>query len=196
MHDREYFLFNDFIPKKGDIVLDLGANVGCYTFQTSKRVGQEGRVISVEPYPINHSILEQNIKRNKLNNVTPFKVAVSSKNSNVNLFISLASGSHSLHSGIGRSVPVESLTFSTFLKRCGADHIDIMKMDIEGSEIDVLRTKNAFSKIYRIVMETHENAEEARMLLSRQGYFVTGIDSDRILYARKKSMMNDSKAVH
>jgi hypothetical protein len=48
-----------FIPKSNDVVIDLGANVGKYSFLASKIVGDHGRVFAVEPDPNCISVLEK-----------------------------------------------------------------------------------------------------------------------------------------
>src|SRR3972149_2094785 len=53
-----------FHPKKGDVVVDIGAHIGKYTIEAAIRVGEEGKIIAVEPLPSNFEILKKNIKIN------------------------------------------------------------------------------------------------------------------------------------
>ena len=53
--------------RTGDIVLDIGANIGYYTLLASKLVGPTGKVYAVEPSQINRLRLQHNLQ---LNNVT------------------------------------------------------------------------------------------------------------------------------
>ena len=74
MREREHFN-----PKEGDIVVDVGAHVGHYTLISSKRVGQNGKVVAIEADPDNFEMLNRNIKLNGLTNVIPLNYAVYSE---------------------------------------------------------------------------------------------------------------------
>src|SRR6476660_6456407 len=70
----------DYLPNvvhMGDVVWDIGANVGEYTFQLSRLVGPTGRVIAFEPIGYNFDTLHATIKRGHLVNVTAHKMAIS-----------------------------------------------------------------------------------------------------------------------
>ena len=62
--------------KEGDVMLDVGTNIGCVTIPFSRMVGKTGSIHSFEPFPMTQKILEYNVKINKLTNVTIYKVAV------------------------------------------------------------------------------------------------------------------------
>ena len=55
--------------KEGDIVIDIGANIGYFTLLFAKLVGPAGKVYSFEPEPSNFSILKKNVKVNEYRNV-------------------------------------------------------------------------------------------------------------------------------
>src|SRR3989344_3364089 len=55
--------------KRGDVVLDVGANIGYYTLLFAKLVGPEGIVFAFEPDPTNFSILKKNVETNNYTNV-------------------------------------------------------------------------------------------------------------------------------
>ncbi len=57
--------------------VDVGANWGYFTLLSSKLVGSEGRVISIEPDPRVFPVLEQNVALNNLTNVECFQQAAS-----------------------------------------------------------------------------------------------------------------------
>src|SRR5919107_5558840 len=50
---REDEIIEHFTPKQGDIVIDIGANIGRYTIISSKRVGTKGKVVAIEAHPGN-----------------------------------------------------------------------------------------------------------------------------------------------
>ena len=61
----------------GMVFLDIGAHVGLYSLPAAGRVGETGRVIAFEPHPSNRGLLEENIDRNEVENVTVVPAAVS-----------------------------------------------------------------------------------------------------------------------
>ena len=65
--------------KIGNVVVDLGANIGYYSLILAKLVGNEGKVFSFVPVPKNFSELEKNIKLNNYSNVIAENIAISKK---------------------------------------------------------------------------------------------------------------------
>ena len=65
--------------KQGDTVLDLGAGIGDFSVCASKRVGESGRVIAVEPNKNDFEFLLKNIKMNGCENVVPINCGVAVK---------------------------------------------------------------------------------------------------------------------
>ena len=65
--------------KRGDIALDLGANIGYHTLILSKLVGKTGKVFAFEPAPENAALIRENIKINNIKNVVVIEMAVSDK---------------------------------------------------------------------------------------------------------------------
>jgi FkbM family methyltransferase len=65
------------LVRQGDIVMDLGANIGSYTKFLSILVGTAGSCYSIEPIPPTYEILRSNIERHHLANVHPIAAAVS-----------------------------------------------------------------------------------------------------------------------
>ena len=66
--------------KNGDVVVDVGANIGYYTILLADKVGKTGKVYAFEPDKTNFEILVKNIKENDLENVVAINAAVGSKN--------------------------------------------------------------------------------------------------------------------
>ena len=75
--------------KPGDVVYDVGANVGLYTALLSKTVGATGRVISFEPDPQNYEHLQDNLKLNEASNVKWYRKALGERTGQASLFTRL-----------------------------------------------------------------------------------------------------------
>src|SRR3989304_7316362 len=73
--------------KKGMICLDIGANIGYYALLERKIVGSEGRVIAVEPSPLNFSFLRKNISQNRFNDIEAFKFVFASSDMEINFLV-------------------------------------------------------------------------------------------------------------
>jgi FkbM family methyltransferase len=75
-YDPDFAIIRQLV-QPGDYVIDLGAHVGAVTKFLSDLVGPQGRVYSVEPFPINYEILKRNVGKLKLHNVELINCAVS-----------------------------------------------------------------------------------------------------------------------
>jgi len=83
--------------KNGDIVLDLGANIGFFTCLYADIVGEEGHVFAFEPEPHNFSLLKKNIEINGYRNVTVEQLAVAEKTQKTKLYLSKNPVDHSIY---------------------------------------------------------------------------------------------------
>ena len=122
--------------KKGDIVLDLGANIGYYTLIAARSVGKHGKVFSFEPDPNNFAMLEKNVEINDYRNVTLVQKAISDKTGKSKLY--LCGNDASCHTICDpkddwRLIKIESTRLDDYFKDYDG-RIDFIKMDIEGAE--------------------------------------------------------------
>ncbi len=166
--DLARFLFSEVIAKwepfslmSGDnnVIIDLGANVGYYTLKLSQK-NKNCKIIAVEPDPNTFKILSKNCKLNNLENVTLHNIAISEENGNVKLFKSEThSGTSSILSksdSKNESILIKSLTLDNFLGN-SYKKIDWLKIDVEGSELFVLKgASNTLKITSKIIIELHE----------------------------------------
>jgi FkbM family methyltransferase len=61
----------------GDVVIDIGANIGYFTLLASTNVGPSGKVLAFEPIPSIRRDLERNLSLNRVNNVEVYPIALS-----------------------------------------------------------------------------------------------------------------------
>lgn len=131
--------------RPGHLVVDIGANIGYYTLVFARAVGPDGHVIAFEPDPDNFRLLAHNVRSNGYRNVTLVPRAVSDKAGSASLFLSAANrGDHRLYdSHDGReSRAVETVTLDEVLAGWHLP-LDLIKMDIQGSEAMALRGMTA-----------------------------------------------------
>ncbi len=127
--------------RPGMVVVDVGAHIGYYTRIFSRLVGDSGRVLSFEPSSENFPVLSKNLSAGKYRNVTLFNKAVGAENTKGTLFVSPGHSNHSLNAGFTESVgqeQVEIVPLDLVLSQQGISQMDFIKVDVEGSEIDVL----------------------------------------------------------
>ena len=127
--------------KKGDIVVDAGANIGVITVIFSKKVGDTGKIIAIEPEEENLRLLEMNIKKHSLKNVIVIKKGLYCKKDKKLLTLH-SSGDHTLYDKFmreGEKVAIEVDTLDNLLKELKIEKVDFIKMDIEGAEIDAIK---------------------------------------------------------
>jgi len=122
----------------GDVYVDIGSNRGYHVLEAATIVGDEGTVLAFEPYPENFEVLTTNIKQNSFTNVDTYEMAVSDSNGSANYSIGKKSGWGRL-SEIG-SLTVTTQRFDDVMERnsIDIDDIDVIKIDVEGAELDVL----------------------------------------------------------
>lgn len=166
--DQLYILSK--ILSEGNRVLDIGANIGYYTLMEAELMNGKGTIFACEPDDRNLEYLKRNISINGLDNIVEvFSCAISNKSgsrefhiceeSNLNALDKTNWPATRMYIGI-KQVKVVSL--SEFLKRIGAN-IDLMRMDIEGHEIQIFSSLVDFIKNKdglgaapnNIVFETH-----------------------------------------
>ena len=137
--------------RRGDIVLDIGANVGAHTVFLSHLVGNRGRVLAFEPLPTNVEALKETIRRRSRNsNITIIPVAVGGPGEHGRQVVIRVPGDDLTQASLRRQdagswhhQPVRE--YSVSLTNLDAEpevqnlpSIDVIKIDVEGGERDVL----------------------------------------------------------
>ena len=110
--------------RKGDTLIDIGAGVGEFAVLASKLVGNNGKVIAIEPSPDDFNTLLMNLKNNFCNNVIPLNMAISDKREKIKLQFK------------GKTFESNADSLANILRNLdtGYRKIRFMKMDIEGGE--------------------------------------------------------------
>lgn len=129
--------------QQGDVILDVGANVGLYTILLAKAAGVQGRVIACEPQRQSFERLLGNISLNRLQNVRAHDVALGAESGSALLFWGSGNADSSLMGPpTGRDVGHERVRIVSGDELLAAERLGvprIIKVDVEGSEFAVLR---------------------------------------------------------
>jgi len=120
----------------GNVVYDIGANVGFYTLLASECVGPSGHVHAFEPLPENIEFLERHVRLNQRSNISIHPVAVSV--SAGRLRFARSHNRYSSHIDQQGELEVNSISLDEFIYVSGNPVPNLMKVDIEGAEFDLL----------------------------------------------------------
>ena len=145
--------------KKDPIVLDIGANIGLFTLYAQKYAKQ---VYAVEPSAEHMENITKMLLFNEFKNVKTIQKAIYIEDKVFPLFHNANKTMFSLHQNVqdNSSPPeqVQAITLETLLKDEGIEHVDLLKCDCEGSEVEIFSSisfKNVAYKIDVIVGENH-----------------------------------------
>jgi FkbM family methyltransferase len=136
---HEEDIVEQFSPKIGDIVIDVGAAFGFYTILASKRVGQQGRVVAIEAQPDSFEMLNRNIKLNKLANIVTLNYAVYSKKTTLKLYSNYSTIPERAGQSLLSYIEVSADTLDSLLRQVAIEEVNWIKIDVEGAELEVLK---------------------------------------------------------
>lgn len=128
----------------GGVVYDVGANIGYFSLLAARRVGPKGQVYAFEPVARNAAAIERSARANSFDTVTVFERAVGAAHGVTELNLARHIGGAMLAS-VGAppdwrgSVDVEVVALDGFIDAMGLRPPSLIKIDVEGAEMDVLR---------------------------------------------------------
>lgn len=165
-----YFRLQTVLKKipEGSVIIDCGANVGDISLLFAKR---KVTVFAFEPDPIAFEILKQRTKN--ISNITCYKKGVGTANKTSRLFFHRGRSAHN-HEAFSVSsstiseknnidtenfIEIETIDLADFIELLEGE-VALVKMDIEGAEIEVLEKlihQETYKKVGLLLVETHEN---------------------------------------
>lgn len=175
--------------REGDICIDAGANMGHYTLLMASKVGSNGKVISFEPQPKYFQMIAESIKLNNYDNFVfvddralwkisgeklKFYISENPNNSGTSSLVN-----HGLYLSEDRSIEVITITLSDYLKQANISQVRLIKIDVERTEVEVLKGMSSLlakNSIDLIILETYSHSQAQKMLID-WGYSCFGIDS-------------------
>jgi FkbM family methyltransferase len=181
------------IVHHGMTAIDVGANKGDYTLLFAKLAGERGRVLAFEPDPENCAWLRRSVAANHYRTVEIHEYALSEKQGTATFYPGRVSGWGSLVEGRNPpalkrqpfSVPTRPL--DDVLQEAGVSDVDVMKVDVEGGELLVLRGAQRCLEAttgLKVVMDVdvRGQAERAEIfdLLRSAGFRVFGVGMELV----------------
>jgi FkbM family methyltransferase len=179
--------------RRGDVVWDVGANLGVYTEAFANWVGPSGTVVAFEPMPSCFSEMERRIGGR--DNVTMLECGLGDTDGDLPMMVddySLA-GTHSFAGGSGTTVQVRVHRGDTVVSVGSAPAPDVVKIDVEGFEQEVLdglgsilrdaSCRAVFCEVHFTVLDQRGRRQaprEIEALLRASGYKTRWVDSSHI----------------
>lgn len=172
-------------------IVDLGANVGMSVLYFLQQYPQ-ANVLCVEPEPSNFSQLSKNLST-EINNgkVTALEMAVMNEDGNVFFESAAIKYNSKIKDGNG-AANIKAICMNTLLDRFSIDHIDLLKVDVEGAEKYIFSSNTGWlKKVDNIIIELHGAEARAICMKSLQDYGFTvsqlnATPSNENLYWAKK----------
>ena len=149
---RHEYLFNP--PQTPSTIVDAGANVGFASIYFANR-WPGARIIALEPDPENFDALEKNAR--PYPNIVPVQAAVWKESAKLDLF-DAGKGSWGLQTRVSADGRVDGLTLPEVMRRYGMQHVDVLKMDIEGAEKEVFEGYDEWiDRVGSLIVEIHDH---------------------------------------
>jgi FkbM family methyltransferase len=171
----------------GEVFYDLGANIGWYSLLAARVVGPSGHVLAFEPSIENAALVELNAAVNGFANITAVCAAVTDEDGwmtfldqgnlegrlDKNDFAKQAERrAKGTRNRVQRSIPVPVLKLDTWIAQTGQPAPGVVKIDVEGAELGVLRGMAATLERDRptLVIELHGTYDPVVEFLEQAGY--------------------------
>jgi len=129
---KGYEMYRQLQP--GDVVVDAGAFPGDYTLFAARQVGEEGQVYAFEPDGKNRAVLERNIRKSGFTNIQVIPMGLWNRETTLSL------DSQGVASQVQQegSCSIQVTRLDRFMEKQNVPRIDVIKMDIEGAELEAL----------------------------------------------------------
>lgn len=173
-YEPEFYKLHEYV-KEGDWVMDIGANVGCYTFELSRLVGCSGRVFSFEPVPETFELLSGNARLAPNTNISLFNLAASDEvcivhiaipsfNTGLsNFYMANVQKDTSNEDGLNvLAMPIDNLGLS--------ERVSLIKLDVEKHELLALRGMVNLLKRDKPLLIVEDTVAEVDQFLAGLGY--------------------------
>jgi len=174
--------------KKGQVLFDIGANVGYYTILGARLIGAQGKVLAFEPSPRNLSYLYRHVVLNRSDNVTIVPAACAETmslavfSSGKNFAEGHLADEHTENVADDRRFLVPTVTIDEIARKLKISP-DVMKIDVEGAELSVLKGAEATLRSSKalIFLSTHSDALRKSCLdyLATLGYVFEILSKDK-----------------
>ena len=187
-----------YFPKtESPIIIDLGANIGeTAIFIYKKLLKNNPTIYAIEPNSNNYKYLEKNIKINNIKNILPFKLAITKKTGHSYLNFNNNNYDGGFVDGVrnkklSQNEKILTMTLEYFCKKYKISQIDLVKIDIEGSEYEVFEqslnyikkhVKSIFVELHNL--DNHRNYSAFKKYIIKHNFSIGKEIMNRTLFLR------------
>lgn len=140
----------NFDPK---IIVDAGAHIGMTSLLFAREY-PAAKIIAVEPEQANFAALVANVSR--YSNVVPIQAALWKRDRVIQIGPSMAHTKGAFEVSESGTQNVRGITVETLLRETGISSVDLLKLDIEGSEAEVFEAPTWINRVRVIAIELHD----------------------------------------
>lgn len=145
-----------YVPKKDDVIVDVGAGIGTETLFFNEQVQGSGKIYSIEASKASHEKLEELCLKNNINNSENLHLAITDNNQEVWIEETDSYQVDSVNT-VAKGVKVDGVTLDHFIKVNKIKKIDFLKANIEGSELPMIDGMQSAIKITKnIAVSCHD----------------------------------------
>lgn len=190
--------FSDYL-RDGDVVIDIGSNIGTVTIQSSVKVGSKGKIFSIEPNPKIFEFLLENINFNKIENVKTFNVALGDSDGEINFSDKVSDVINSIVKD-GSGIKVKITTLDKLLP--DQEVINLLKIDVQGYDkfvllgaLDVLKKTDCVH--FPVINEHYQNFgytyKEIFQILKKCGFEIYGFTKNQKMWKIKDNYIPNNE---
>lgn len=207
-HDRNEMVLTEVSPFEPSVekvfdalhcgmsVVDIGSAMGYYTIKAGEKVGEEGKVLAIEPHPDTFHILLQNVELHKLKNVILVNKALGKEKKRTLIYESYIMGGTSINPRPGyKSIPVEMDTLDNLIENFSFEKVDLIKIDVQGWERDILLGASYTLRKHKpqLIVEVHSNVPHVLPRIPKMPKGVTSPSSLGICFQTIRKCLRTSK---
>ena len=204
-HQQAYAPTEDFRPRPGWVVVDVGANIGAYSAWAAVGLDGSGALLAIEPNPVSFERLVATLERLAVA-ASALQVACGDRDAEVSLHFEpgfTVSSSVRPFATASRRMSVHMRTLDDIVRERDIRHIDILKIDVEGAEELVLRgAARILPDTDRIILETTADVRPAiHRILEDSGFAMVqervdhwGVEGLRLIAYGRSGSSHDSAA--
>ena len=174
---------SDFIPGPDWTVVDVGANIGAYTSWAASYLGPGGRLVAIEPNPVSYEMLTRSIE-DLPGVVSAHQLACAAEDGELPLYSRpgyTVSSSLTGFEGAERTDLVRVRPLDDVLAEQGVNAVDMLKVDVEGAELEVLEgARRTLTSTRRVALETTAGqlSDAVETLLGDLGFELVARETD------------------
>lgn len=200
-NERIFYIQN---IQRGDIIFDVGANIGELTLLFSRFTGPKGQVHSFEPTPKTFEKLLNLIKFANKKNVIVNNIAVSRSQGNAtlnvyddefaswNTFVDRPLKDYGIHINAPSLVEVKTINIDQYCLQNSIERIDLLKIDVEGAELSVLqgaermfrekKVKCCVFEFGQTIFEMGITISDLKLFFNKNNYSVSNVSRIQNIY--------------